>query len=153
MFTALPPKADIRSAVNSHSLVQWPPLRNFSDQLGCSRIKTCLLLFFGQMVLRVLTAARCELVAFLSHFCANHERTSVNPGLSHVSESQSTSGLSIDSEMYSFTSGTIVSACTSSPSMPGTQPVSSNISLAVSRRALTSLVVALLMIGFLVLVH
>src|SRR5262245_61908657 len=31
---------------------------------------------------------------------------------------------------------------------PGTQPVSSNISLAVSRRALTSLVVGLLMIGF-----
>src|SRR6516165_12399932 len=55
--------------------------------------------------------------------------------------------------MYSFASGTIVSARTSSPSMPGTQPVSSNISLAVSRRALTSLVVALLMIGFLVLVH
>src|SRR5215831_12314372 len=52
--------------------------------------------------------------------------------------------------MYSFASGTIVSARTSSPSMPGTQPVSSNISLAVSRRALTSLVVALLMIGFLV---
>src|SRR5262245_21216347 len=79
--------------------------------------------------------------------------TSVNPGLSHVSESQSTSGLSIDSEMYSFTSGTIVSARTSSPSMPGTQPVSSNISLAVSRRALTSLVVALLMIGSFVLVQ
>src|SRR5262245_14745509 len=55
--------------------------------------------------------------------------------------------------MYSFASGTIVSARTSSPSMPGTQPVSSNISLAVSRRALTSLGVALLMIGFLVLVH
>src|SRR5262252_267417 len=87
------------------------------------------------MLLRVLTAARCKLVAFLSHFCANHERTSVNPGLSHVSESQSTSGLSIDSEMYSFASGTIVSARTSSPSMPGTQPVSSNISLGVSRRA------------------
>src|SRR6516165_8757669 len=32
--------------------------------------------------------------------------------------------------MYSFTSGTIVSAGTSSPSMPGTQPVSLNISLA-----------------------
>ncbi len=42
---------------------------------------------------------------------------------------------------------------TSSPSMPGTQPVSSNISLAVSRRALTSLVVALLMIGSPVLVQ
>src|SRR5947207_3709624 len=55
--------------------------------------------------------------------------------------------------MYSFTSGTIVSARTSSPSMPGTQPVSSNISLAVSRRALTSLVVALLMIGSPVLVQ
>src|SRR5262249_15816636 len=70
-----------------------------------------------------------------------------------VSESQSTSGLSIDSEMYSFASGTIVSARTSSPSKPGTQPVSSNISLAVSRRALTSLVVALLMTGLLVSVH
>src|SRR5262249_46255732 len=103
------------------------------------------------LLLRVLTPARCELVAFLKPFL-RHERTSVNPGLSHVSESESTSGLSIDSEMYSFASGTIVSARTSSPSMPGTQPVSSNISLAVSRRALT-LVVALLMIGFPVLVH
>src|SRR5262245_37456314 len=58
------------------------------------------------------------------------------------------SGLSIDSEMNSFASGTIASARTSSPSMPGTQPVSSNISLAVSTRALT-----LLMIGSPVLVQ
>jgi hypothetical protein len=33
--------------------------------------------------------------------------------------------------MYSLASGTIVSAGTSSPSEPGTQPVSSNISLVV----------------------
>src|SRR6516164_9694536 len=90
---------------------------------------------------------------FRSHFCASHERTSVNPGVSHICVSQDTSGLSIDSEMYFFASGTIASARTSSPSMPGTQPVSSNISLAVSTRALTSLVIALLMIGSPVLVH
>src|SRR5215472_9365829 len=49
--------------------------------------------------------------------------------------------------MYSFTSGTIVSAGTSSPSMPGTQPVSLNISLASFRRAIHSLGTALLMDG------
>src|SRR5271170_506511 len=49
--------------------------------------------------------------------------------------------------MYSFTSGTILSAGTCSPSMPGTQPVSLNISLASSRRAISSLVVVLLMIA------
>src|SRR5262249_16299899 len=49
--------------------------------------------------------------------------------------------------MYSFTSGTILSAGTCSPSMPGTQPVSLNISLASFRRAISSLVIiALLMI-------
>src|SRR5262245_55749267 len=41
--------------------------------------------------------------------------------------------------MYPFTSGTIVSAGTSSPSIPGTQPVSLNISLASFRRAIHSL--------------
>src|SRR5215475_7151970 len=40
--------------------------------------------------------------------------------------------------MYCFASGTIVSACTGSPSIPGTQPVSSNISLASFRRAMHS---------------
>jgi hypothetical protein len=45
-------------------------------------------------------------------------------------------GSSIVSEMYSFASGTIVSAGTSSPSIPGTQPVSLNISLASFRRAI-----------------
>src|ERR1700747_1979481 len=55
--------------------------------------------------------------------------------------------------MYSFASGTIVSAGTSSPSKPGTQPVSSNISLAFSRRVLASLGSASLMIGFLMLVQ
>src|SRR5262245_34033191 len=45
--------------------------------------------------------------------------------------------------MYSFTSGTIVSAGTSSPSMPGTQPVPLNISLASFRRAIHSLGTAL----------
>src|ERR1700731_267468 len=49
--------------------------------------------------------------------------------------------------MYSFTSGTIFSAGTCSPSMPGTQPVSLNISLASFRRAISSLVMALLMIA------
>src|SRR6516165_2904594 len=46
-----------------HALVQWPSLRNFSDQLNRSRVETCLLLFFGQVLLRILTAARCELLA------------------------------------------------------------------------------------------
>src|SRR6516225_11812435 len=44
-------------------LVQWPSLRNFSDQLSRGRVKTCLLLFFGQILIRVLTAAMCELAA------------------------------------------------------------------------------------------
>src|SRR5262249_13012558 len=39
--------------------------------------------------------------------------------------------------MYSFASGTILSAGTSSPSMPGTQPVSLNISLASFRKSHT----------------
>src|SRR6516164_6786289 len=49
--------------------------------------------------------------------------------------------------MYPFTSGTIVSAGTSSPSIPGTQPVSLNISLASFRRAIHSLDIALLMVS------
>jgi hypothetical protein len=44
-------------------LVQWPSLRNFSDQLNRGRVKTCFLLFFGQILLRVLTAAMRELAA------------------------------------------------------------------------------------------
>jgi hypothetical protein len=52
----------------SFSLVQWPLLRNFSDQLNCGRVETCLLLFFGQILLRVLTAATRELVASLMPF-------------------------------------------------------------------------------------
>src|SRR5437870_7466617 len=48
--------------------------------------------------------------------------------------------------MYSFTSGTILSAGTSSPSKPGTQPVSLNISLASFRSAIHSLGIALLMV-------
>src|SRR6516165_9279789 len=48
--------------------------------------------------------------------------------------------------MYSFASGTILSAGTCSPSIPGTHPVSLNISLASSRRAIQSLVITLLMI-------
>src|SRR5262249_20506636 len=48
---------------------------------------------------------------------------------------------SIVSEIYSFTSGTILSAATCSPSTPGTQPVSLNISLASFRRAISSLVI------------
>src|SRR5262245_40059165 len=50
--------------------------------------------------------------------------------------------------MYSLASGTIVSAGTSSPSEPGTQPVSSNISLALSKIVLASLANALLMVRF-----
>src|SRR6516165_8136660 len=50
-----------------HALVQWPSLRNFSDQLNRSRVET-LLLFFGQVLLRILTAARCELLASLPPF-------------------------------------------------------------------------------------
>ena len=49
-------------------LVQWPLLRNFSDQLNRGRVETCLLLFFGQILLRVLTAATRELVASLMPF-------------------------------------------------------------------------------------
>jgi hypothetical protein len=40
----------------------------------------------------------------------------------------------------------IISAGTCSPSIPGTQPVSSNISLASFRRAMHSLAIALLMV-------
>ena len=47
------------------SLVQWPFLRNFSDQLNGGRVKTSLLLFFGQILLRVLSTAMDELVASL----------------------------------------------------------------------------------------
>src|SRR5436190_12215306 len=47
--------------------------------------------------------------------------------------------------MYSFTSGTIFSAGTDSPSMPGTQPVSLNISLASLRRDISCLDMVLLM--------
>ena len=47
---------------------------------------------------------------------------------------------------YSFASGTIVSAGTSSPSIPGTQPVSLNISLASFRSVIHSLGIALLMV-------
>src|SRR6516165_229963 len=48
--------------------------------------------------------------------------------------------------MHSFTSGTIFSAGTCSPSGPGTQPVSLNISLASFRRTISSVVIALRMI-------
>jgi len=47
------------------SLVQWPFLRNFSDQLNGGRVKTSLFLFFGQILLRVLSTAMDELVASL----------------------------------------------------------------------------------------
>src|SRR5215471_11542623 len=49
--------------------------------------------------------------------------------------------------MYSFASGTILSAGTCSPSLPGTQPVSLNISPASFRRAISSLLMAFLMIA------
>src|SRR6516164_4903808 len=48
--------------------------------------------------------------------------------------------------MYSFASGTILSAGTCSPSTPGTQPVSLNISPASFRRANSPLVTTFLMI-------
>src|SRR5215468_3901303 len=44
-------------------LVQRPSLRNFSDQLSRGHLETCLLLFFGQILLRVLTATMRELAA------------------------------------------------------------------------------------------
>src|SRR5262245_65704678 len=50
--------------------------------------------------------------------------------------------------MYSLASGHIASRRTSAPSEPGTQPVSSNISLALSKRVLASLANALLMVRF-----
>src|SRR5262249_7812861 len=50
------------------ALVQWPLLRDFSYQLSRSRVEACLLLFFGQIPLRVFIGARCELVAFLKPF-------------------------------------------------------------------------------------
>src|SRR5215471_7880657 len=49
--------------------------------------------------------------------------------------------------MYSFASGTIVSAGTCSPSLPGTQPVSLNISPAPFRRAISSLVMTFFIYG------
>src|SRR5215471_1858261 len=53
--------------------------------------------------------------------------------------------------MYSFASGTILSAGTCSPSTPGTQPVSLNISPASFRRAISSLAMTFLMIDSLCL--
>ena len=44
-------------------LVQWPSLRNFSNQLSSSRVETCLLLLLGEVLRRVLASSRCELVA------------------------------------------------------------------------------------------
>ena len=84
---------------------------------------------------------------FCSHFCDSHEITNVSPGVSNVFESQSAFESSIVSEMYCFACGTIPSAGTSSPSRPGTRPVSSNISEAfATRRAISPLVIVLLMI-------
>src|SRR6516162_445343 len=40
---------------------------------------TCLLLFFGQLLLRVLTAARCELVAFLKPFLRQPRKNKRKP--------------------------------------------------------------------------
>src|SRR6516225_9641308 len=59
--------------------VQWPSLRNFSDQLSRSRVKTCLLLFFGQILLRVLTAAMRELVASLMPFLCQPRKDQRKP--------------------------------------------------------------------------
>jgi hypothetical protein len=50
------------------SLIQRPLLRNFSDQLNRGRVETCLLLFFGQILLGVLTAATRELLTSLMPF-------------------------------------------------------------------------------------
>jgi hypothetical protein len=50
------------------SLVQRPFLRNFSDQLNSGQVKTSLLLFFGQKLLRVLITAMRELLASLIPF-------------------------------------------------------------------------------------
>jgi hypothetical protein len=52
----------------TQTLVQRPLLGNFSDQFDRGRFETCLLLFFGQMLLRVLTAAMRELLASLMPF-------------------------------------------------------------------------------------
>ena len=41
------PFSDIHVDCCQRRLVQWPSLRNFSDQLGRRRVETCLLLFFG----------------------------------------------------------------------------------------------------------
>jgi hypothetical protein len=43
---ALPSEANLPRLV-SPLLVQWPLLRNFSNQLSRSRVEACLLLFFG----------------------------------------------------------------------------------------------------------
>jgi nitrate/nitrite transporter NarK len=51
-----------------HTSVQRPLLGNFSDQFGRGRVETCFLLFFCQILLRVLTAAMRELLASLMPF-------------------------------------------------------------------------------------
>src|SRR5215831_18458963 len=111
----------------------------FSDQLSSSRIKTCLLLFFGQILLRVLTAARDELVASSLPFLCQPRKDQRKPGCIpylwvvdcfRVVDRLRDIFLHIRHHPFSW-------HC--SPSMPGTQPVSLNISLASFRRAISSL--------------
>src|SRR5205823_2807784 len=137
----------VRRATARASLVQQLLLRNFAYQLSRGRVEAFVLLFLGQMLIRLLSAAGASFWHFCSHFCDSQEMTNVNPGVSNIFESQSAFGSSIVSEMYCFACGTILSAGTSSPSRPGTQPVSSNISEAsATRRAMSSSVIVLRMI-------
>src|SRR5262249_28093320 len=62
-----------------HTLVQRRLLNNLSDQFGRSRIETCLLLFFAQVLLRLVTAAMREPAASLLPFLRQpkkHQRKS-----------------------------------------------------------------------------
>jgi hypothetical protein len=74
-------------------LVQWPSMPNFSHQLSsgsrhafcCSLVRYCSGLFLPR---------GARLWHFWCHFCASHERTTVNPGLSNISGSYIASGSS-----------------------------------------------------------
>src|SRR5262245_62458064 len=63
---------------------------------------------------------------YFSHFCDSHERTNVCPGECHIVASYLALGLSIVSNMYRFTRGTIFYAPPFLPSKSLTQPFSTN---------------------------
>jgi hypothetical protein len=49
------PARPLSAASHASSLVQQPSLRNFPDQLSRGRVEAYVLLFFGQMLIRILS--------------------------------------------------------------------------------------------------